>query len=450
MGVSIWEGGKAERVAAALETLAENATARYYTLIVTALTKDNVSVTGQVVTVREGSKDGPVYKTAAYEGQPVSISLPEGFHYYVTISDNLYRHFNPSWAQGIIAGADAAVTLYYSDLSHIQTAADIQSALDSGADLRGLVGMTITCAKGNGTLTWEVADVTDNDVTLLLYDTLPDQMQFDKPQALAWFESGLSAGNYKFKHSNTYYYFTLAQDIPAGGQLRATTSVFETYASPTSSEAVDTGTVSTTEISGATDLGTTESDSGTYPLNHMDRVLNGSNNMVEGPLNAWLNGTMEGSTPIPSLNKFARAYVVNFAGFMADIDPDFLAVIANTTWKCATNTTYEAPAVVGGVCTKGQRYSYQAKFSLASEKEIFGVQTGTSVEAGDAVFALYKNATNADRIKRYNNSARGWWLRSPYSYAHRERHVYTSGAVNYGYATNAYGVVPACKIVKSA
>lgn len=449
MGVSIWEGGKAERVATALESLAQNASRQYYTLIVTALTKDDVDVTGQVVTVRVGDKNGAVYKTAAYEGQPVSISLPEGFNYYVTITDNLYRHFNPSFAQGIIAGADAAITLYYSDLSHIQTALDIQTALNAEEDLTGLVGAIITCDKGTDTLEWEVADVTEEAVTLLLYDTLPTNMQFDKPQALAWFESGLPAGAYSFANGNTTYYLTLTEEIPANGQLRATDTAFETYASPTAADAIETGDVSTTAISGATFLGTCGADTGAYPLNDMNRVKNGSNNIVEGPLNAWLNGTMEANTPIPSLTKFARAYTVAMPGFMTDIDPGFLSVIANAEWKCATNTTYEASTLVGGICQKGQRYSYTAKFSLASEKEIFGVQTGTSVEAGDAVFDLYKNATNADRIKRSGISARYWWLRSPTSNSYHERHVTSSGAVNSYYATNSYGVVPACKIIKS-
>lgn len=449
MGVSIWEGGKAERLAAALEMLAQNSVARYYSLIVTALTKDGVDVTGQVVTVREGSADGPVYKTAAYEGQPVSISLPEGFHYYVTITDNLHRHFNPSYAQGIIAGVDAAVTLYYSDLHNIQTAADIQAALNAGADLSGLLGESITCSKGDTTLEWDIANVTDDEVYLLLHSTLPEQMQFDKPQALAWFESGLPAGNYYFKNGNTSYYFTLTEEIPPAGQLRATTSVFETYASQNDNDTIESGTVSTTAIADAVMLGTCGQETGTYPLNHMDRVNYGSNNMVEGALNTWLNSDMDANTPIPRVTKFGRPYVVAIPGFLKDLDPDFLAVIAGAEWKCATNTTYECPPEMGGLTTKGQRYSYRAKFSLASEKEIFGVQMGTSVEAGDAVLQLYKNAENADRIKRYNNGARNWWLRSPYLSANLERYVITSGVVSYHNATNTYGVVPACKIIKS-
>ena len=442
---------KDETFAAKMDALLAALTHTYYTLTVTALTKDDVTVTGQIVTVREGGKTGVVYATEAYNGQPVSFSLPEGFHYYVEISNTLNHHFGPTYAEGIIAGANKSVILYYSDLSHITTATDIQEALNAGEDLSNLVGETITCAKGNATLTWDVVNYSEEDgVTLLLHDTLPDQMQFDKPQALAWFESGLNAGSYKFKHGDTYYYFTLTQNIPVGGQLRATTSLFETYASPTESGAVETGTVSTTEISGATDLGTTASDAGTYPLNHMDRVSYGSNNMAEGPLNYWLNSDIAAGTPIPSLSKYARAYTFNTPGFLTDLDPNFLAAIVDTVWKCATNTTFECPASMGGVTTKGQRYTYTAKFSLASEKEIFGIQSGTSVEAGDFALQLYIGAENADRIKKYNNSARYWWLRSPNSNASVERGVGTSGAVSSNSAYSTYGVVPACKIRKSA
>lgn len=449
MGVSIWEGGKAERVAAALEEIASNLERQYYTLIVTATTKDGVTVTDQVVTVREGGADGVVYKTAAYNGQPVSFTLPEGFHYYVEITNNLYRHFGPTHAEGIINGADAAATLVYGDLSHIQTAADIQNALNVGADLSGLVGEMIPCTFRDTTIEWEVAEFADDEVTLLLYQTLPDQMQFDKPQALAWFESGLPAGDYCFKNGNTTYYFTLAEEIPPNGQLRATTSTFETYSNANSVDAIETGTVSTTAISGATMLGTCGAETGAYPLNHMDRVNYGSNNMVESPLHQWLNSNAETGELMPRITKFGRPYSVSFPGFLRDLDPDFLAVIADAEWKCATNTTYECPASMGGLTTKGMRYSYTAKFSLASEKEIFGVQTGTNVEAGDHVLPLYKNATAADRVKRYGTGARSWWLRSPYSHAYIERIVNLSGAVYYNIATYTYGVVPACKIIKS-
>lgn len=441
-----------ETFAAKMDAVIAAMTKTYYTLTVTAQTKDSVTVTGQVVTVREGGKDGVVFATEAYEGQPVSFSLPQGFHYYVEISNTLNHHFGPTYAEGIINGANKSVILYYSDLSHITTARDIQEALNAGEDLSGLVGESITCTRGEDTLEWDVVDVRDDEVVLLLHNTMPEQMQFDKPQALAWFESGLPAGDYSFKNGNTSYYFTLTQDIPAGGQLRATTTLFETYPSTTSTEAVETGSVSTTAIAGATELGKCGENAGTtyaHSLNHIDRVNYGSNNFAESPLLQWLNSDAPANTVMPQITKFSRPYSVAFAGFMAGLDPDFVAALADTVWKCATNTTYECPADLGGLTTKGQRYTVTAKIGLASEKEIFGTQTGTSVEAGDYVWQFYAEATATDRIKRYGTGARTWWLRSPSSNAHDERGVHSSGTVGYNHATNTNGVVPACKIRKS-
>lgn len=449
MGVSILEGGKAKRIADALEAIASNMVKTYYTLIVTAQTKDDVAVTGQVVTVREGGADGVIYASAAYEGQPVSFNLPEGFRYHVEITDNLYRHFNPSYADGIIAGMDGAVTLVYGDLHHITTAADIQAALDADADLSGLLGESINVAYKNGTIEWEALEVLEDSVLLVAHDTLPTQMQFDKPQASIWFESGLSAGDYAFKIGNTSYYFTMTRDIPAGGQIRLTNSVFQSFVSENSTEEIENGSTSTTEIVGATMLGTAGTETGLYPMNHNDRVVYGSNNMVESPINTWLNSDTPAGEPIPRVTRFGRAYSVAENGFLADLDPDFVRYVAETEWKCATNTTYECPASMGGLTVKGQRYTYRAKFSLLSEKEVFGTQTGTSVEAGDHVLPVYKDATAADRIKRYGTGTRDWWLRTPGSNAYGERYVYTSGTVNYWYATNTSGVVPACYIRKS-
>lgn len=433
-----------------MDALIAQITKSYYTLTVTALTRDNVDVTGQVVYVRQGDANGPIYASAAYEGQPVSFSLPSGFVYHVSITNNLAHHFAPTTASGIVSNTNISVILYYEDLSNITSAQAIKDALDANDDLTGLIGESITCQWRGATLTWDVADYDklEGVVTLLLHDTLPDQMQFEPQQALAYFEYGLPVGDYKFKNGSTYYYFTLATAIPAGGQLRATTSAFYTYQSQNVTEILETGTVSTTEIAGATDLGTCASSAGAYPLNHMDCVNSGSNNFAESGLLEWLNSDTPANTPLTRINKFSRPYIVNTPGFLSGLDADFLAVLDDTAWKCSPNTTYEAPASMGGVSQVGQPYTVTKKFGLASEKEIFG--TYTCLDVGDKIFNLYEGAEAADRIKRYGTGARIWWLRTPHTSAHYERVVITSGTVNYFYARNTYGVVPACKISKSA
>lgn len=418
-----------------------------YTLTVTVNTQDGVTVTGQTVTVRAGDADGPVYGTAEYNGQPVSFRVPDGFAYYAEVTDNLAAHFRPTTVKGVINGANAAVTLLYNDFSTIQTAPDIQAALNADMDLTGLVGQQITCQRGNDTLSWDVVDYdsTAKVVTLCMHDVLPDDMQFEPSQALMYCEDGLVAGSYTFKWNNTQCYFTLTQAIPAGGQLMATNSAFQTYESVTATAQIESGTVSTEAIDGATNLGQT----GTGDLNHHDRVSYGSNNFGESGILQWLNSDSPANTPMPRLTKFSRPYVPTKAGFKADLDAEFLACIQDTTWECSANNVYECPVSLGGIAQKDIPYTVTAKFALASEIEVFGEYAGT--QDGGTVWDLYVGAEATDRIKYYNNTARSWWLRSPYWYGtHNERHVNPSGAGSRYTAIISIGVAVACKIAKSA
>ena len=417
-----------------------------YTLTVTVSTKDGVTVTGQTVTVRAGDADGPIYNTAEYNGQPVSFRVADGFAYFVEVTDNLAAHFMPTTVKGVINGANAAVTLLYNDLSTIQTASDIQAALDADMDLTEIVGQQITCQRGNDTLSWDVVDYDSvaKVVTLCTHDALPDYMQFEPLQALMYCEDGLTAGSYTFKQSNAQYYFTLTQAIPAGGQLRATTSAFQTYESTTATTQIESGTVSTKTIDGATNLGET----GTGNLNHHDRVKNGSNNFGESGILQWLNSDSPADTPMPGLTKFSRPYVSTKAGFKADLDAEFLACIQDTVWKCSANNVYECPASLGGIAQKGTPYTVTAKFALASEIEVFGEYGG--VQDGGTVWGLYVDAEATDRIKYYNNTVRAWFLRSPNgTNAGTVRSVNTSGVGFNRAAQLGNGVAVACKIAKS-
>jgi hypothetical protein len=416
-----------------------------YTLTVTVNTQDGVTVTGQTVTVRAGDADGPVYGTAEYNGQPVSFRVADGFAYYVEVTDNLAAHFRPTTVKGVINGASAAVTLLYNDFSTIQTAPDIQAALDADMDLAELVGQQITCQRGNDTLSWDVVDYdsTAKVVTLCMHDVLPDDMQFEPLQALMYCEDGLAAGSYTFKQSNARCYFTLPQAIPAGGQLRATNSEYQTYESQSATAQIESGTVSTDVIDGATDLGQT----GSGNLNHHSRVNLGSNNFGESGILQWLNSDSPANTPMPRLTKFSRPYVLSKAGFKAGLDADFLACIADTTWECSANNIYECPASLGGIAQKGSPYTVTAKFALASEIEVFGEYGG--MQDGGTVWDLYVGAEATDRVKYYNNTARSWWLRSP-----NRGSIFIALSVNHSgegantTASYSIGVAVACKIAK--
>ena len=419
-----------------------------HTLTVTVLTKDNVTVTDQTVYVRANDADGEIYATAAYDGQPVSFSIPDGFRYHVSVSDTLDHHFDPTTASGIVNNTDVAATLVYSDFSAIRTASDIKAALDINMDLTNLVGESITCTKGSDTLTWDVVDydATNKKVMLLLHDAFgTTNMVFEPAQALMWCENGLAAGSYTFTDGTTHYYLTLTTAIPAGGQLRAIPTSFWTYASQDATVELESGTVSTTSITGATDLGTC----GQGLLNHMQRAKYGSNNYAESAIFWWLNSDAEANTMRVPVTKFSRAYSYASAGFMNGLDANFVNCIDEIDWQCSTSNVYECPESLGGY-TKGikQTYTVKAKFGLASEMEIFGSYGGNP--DGSKVFALYSEANSDERKKYRGTSVQVWWLRSPdWYYSAYERFVSSFGDTGSNWTYNSYAIAPACQISAS-
>lgn len=99
-------------------------------IVVTCVTQDGVTVTGQTVTLRAGTTaDSPIYDTRAYNGQPVTFSVPKDFRYFVEVSSMLSGHFNPTTATGTASANTTNVMLSYSDISNISIFADLQAAL---------------------------------------------------------------------------------------------------------------------------------------------------------------------------------------------------------------------------------------------------------------------------------------------------------------------------------
>lgn len=418
-----------------------------YIITVTATTYDNVTVTGQTVTIRAGDANGAIYATAEYNGSAVNFKLHDGFAYYVEITNNLSGHFSPTAAKGVINGAAVAVTLTYSDFSSIATAANIQDALNADIDLTDLIGEQISCQKSGATLTWDVVDYdgTNKVVTLMTHDVLPTAIPFDVSQALMYCANGLAAGNYSYTDNGTTYYITLTQPIPAGGQLFSWVYGFETYASPTTAGKIEQGSVSTTAISGATHLGTLASGE----LNTAQRISNGSNTYGESGIRQWLNSAAAANTIMPQITKLQRPYSVNVAGFMNGLDADFLACIADTEWRCSPNETYACPSSLGGITTAGVAYTVTDKFALPDIMELFGSYDGVS--AGNTIFDLFDGASAADRIKYYSGAAKDYWTRSPHRYAvQNERYVSTTGANSINTVAGNKNVSVCCKIVKTA
>lgn len=126
------------------KTLAEilsEAVDSFYTITVTCVTQDGVTVTGQTVTLRQGDESGPVYATAAYNGQPVSFVVPVGFAYHASVTSTLAGHFNPTTATGVV-NTDTSVILTYGDVEHLTTFDDVIAAVAGGAG-DAIVGVEI-------------------------------------------------------------------------------------------------------------------------------------------------------------------------------------------------------------------------------------------------------------------------------------------------------------------
>lgn len=292
----------------------------------------------------------------------------------------------------------------------------------------------------NTSLAFDVADYDGESVWLILHDALQYTMMLEPAQALAWFGNGLAAGNYCFTHNGTVYYFTLANPIPPGGQLKATTTSFTTHESRSKADNLESGSVSTTAKVGAVSLGTT----GAGELNHMSRVSDGSNNTGESGLFAWLNSDAASNTDIPRSNKFSRPYSSGSGGgFLRGFDPDALACLDTVTWRLTANNVYEAPASLGGIAVKGQSYTVTGKFGLA-EYENLGL-------AGGSPWDLFVDADNEDRIKYINRTAQVWWAFNALS-ASASNSGYVGvkgGAASFG-ARYKYAVVPVCKISRDS
>lgn len=298
-----------------------------------------------------------------------------------------------------------------------------------------------------------VHDENAHTMTIQQHDLLPG-IQFDVPEAFYYAEAELPAGTYNFtiegydKWVAGTYQFTLAQAVPAGGQIcvsgkypyegNITGAKVSTYSSRTSTTVIET--VAITEGSGGTNLGTC----GVGSLNHTHRIAYGSNNYKESAMRQFLNSSAAAGSVWTPQTKFDRppVWLTSLAGYKNGLDLDFLAVVGKVVLPCSANNTYEAP---DSSIAKGTKYTLNDEFYLASRAEIFGSH---DVNDDSAVFPFYEGAGNADRIKYRDGSAARWWLRTPVDDDTFSVRIVNSGGTVYSVsAGDTLGLAPVCTIV---
>ena len=348
--------------------------------------------------------------------------------------------------------------------------ANVQKLVRAGLhDKYFAVGDQLVCQKGNSDLTWDIIGFdhdtpTDSQythsMTLQLHDCLPSTMQFDAPEALYYAENGLAAGTYNFTIQSGYdtaygggktYQFTLTNAVEQGGQItfgwgygtQAANAKITSY----DEDLVQIEQVSVTEGNGGTSLGTTDGNS--QNVNHIHKIRYGSNNYGKSAIRQFLNSSAAaGSVWESQDNQFDRppAWNSNTAGFMSDLDSDFLVVVG----------AVHKIACINNVTDGGGSAAFDDKFFLLSRSEVYGGNEVTSVDEGSPYpyYSDYSDLSEAgtgndsNRIKYRSGTAQTWRLRSPYSaVGGNVRNISQTGGIGQSDAGSSVGVSPACNII---
>lgn len=347
------------------------------------------------------------------------------------------------------------------------------------------VGDQLQCKKGDTTLTWDIVHIGNvektggNYVILQTHDCLPmDTMAFDNREAIFRAKSDIPVGTYHFTTSTAgitdpnwtnasksgwtkNWQFTTTKVVPAGGQvcfakdMDWTTNLaplgIATYSKPTDTTALETVTLA--EGANGTDLATL----GT--INHAQRICYGYNRWSQSGLRQWLNSKAGAGAWWSPRNDFDRPEpYTTWAGFMNDLDDDFLAVVAKSNLVTDINKISDA----GGHDTTQDYFFLPAMVNLNGGDNFYNIPGSAVQDIEDTVVWDYytkfrrdgKTGTNAeqdDNRRKYRQGSStewSWWERSPNcDYACLVRYVTDGGRTWWHYgACYGYGVTPACRI----
>ena len=303
-------------------------------------------------------------------------------------------------------------------------------------------------------------------MTLQLHKEFDTALRFCSSEAAFYIDAntypqGLAAGTYNFTwtydnvsvESGTYQ-FTLAEDVPVGGQIvigtngnttALTSCKISTYAAAGDTNAIERD-AAITSGSGGTSLGTITATGVTDSVNSAQRIMYGSNRWATSGIRQWLNADGAANTWWQAKTVFDRPTNADVDGFLKDIDAAFLDIIGEVS-----KTTQKSGSDGYGLETTAE------KFFLLSRPEVYGGTERSADGADGTVYAYYGEGhsdlpspgTGADsnRIKYRDSSAQSWILRTPSANSIGIRYIATSGGMASGYAMTRIGIAPACVIV---
>lgn len=331
----------------------------------------------------------------------------------------------------------------------------------------------------------------EHSATLISRDILSyGATPFSSPQALKAiaadeFPSGIAAGTtLHLTLDHGCYDNTTKQDgsyemvapvaVPVGGKIRHTAiGYYQSSAADYTKAKIlagqwifydenfnEIGRSATTEGTGGTSLGTATAETRSYMvgshLNSTRRHAHGSNRAAHSAQKKWLNSDLTGaaSGAIASWwsasDEFDMPVRSTLPGFKHGLDPEFVACIGPVRKRTLLHSW--------DITEGGEKYedSEESIFQLSMTELGYGNNDGVaecSPKADGTInktgaYALYVGATNADRIKRQNGTARYYFHRSPYpSYASHVRSSNSDGALyDYG-AYYTCGVVAGLNLI---
>ncbi|MBQ9041594.1 MAG: hypothetical protein IJ111_02135 [Eggerthellaceae bacterium] len=300
---------------------------------------------------------------------------------------------------------------------------------------------------------------------------LPFSFPFDEREAFYAAKDGLAAGTYHINSgagyqqmaANTDYQFTIAAEVPAGGQLMFKSSTYSTapavvnvYHSAGASAAAEECAV--TVGSEGTSLGTLATEPTDY-VNNIHRHVLGSNRWSQSAARQFLNSTAAPGSWWAAQNGFDRpsAIAATSAGFLSGFAEDFVEALQPVLVKTAL------PYCDGGTSGGTQADETWDRVFLPSAEQLYWVCTWLGIPyslEGDAwdywkrVYGGASPATMGATHKEFclgsmgaESTMRYVFERSAYrSYGSDVAYCYSTGNLNANYASYGYFCAPACCI----
>lgn len=348
---------------------------------------------------------------------------------------------------------------------------------ESGAARRAFaIGDQFQCNKGGSPITWDIVHIGDNEdgsnyVVLYSHDLIGPKMQHSRRQALFYATSEIPAGTYHFTPVTTNItdenwgasgewgktmQITTTVTIPKGGQLTlrydlgwdtssnnfykpwSTGETLISVSDPTSDTVLEV--ITPTEGNGGTDLATLGE------VNWSQRAGAGYNNWKQSDVRMYLNSSAEAGKWWTAPSGFSRINGSSaLAGFMNDIDSDFLAVLSKVKLKTDRNNITD-----GG----GQDTTYDTFFLPSRANLNYGNNDESNPES-TVEFDYYtkfrqdgKTGTNIGADDNRLKSNGEWYhLRTPnVGGASVVFLVHNYGTLTSDNASGGYRLAPACCI----